>query len=223
MNETTFLIHSVITAFLLLWALRLGKSALIAIMALFAVLANIFVVKQMELFGLTITCSDVFAIGTMLGLSLMQEFFGKKEAKKAMMVSFFCMGVFLVLSQIHLSYRPSLFDRTQFAFATIFVSTPRIIVASFIAFYISQLIDIQIYSLLIRKWGRKAFIFRLCGTGLISQLADTVIFSFLGLFGIIHSLIHVMIVSFLIKGIILMITAPFLGLAKYAYRSSEHS
>lgn len=217
MNILTFLIHGFLTSFFLLAALRIGKSALIAVMALFAVLANLFVMKQMGFFFLTITCSDIYAIGTMLGLSLMQEFYGKEEAKKALYISFFAMGIFLMATQIHLHYQPSLYDNTQGAFQLILGSTPRIIIASFIAFYLSQHVDIFVFSYLRKKWGGKAFIFRLGGTSFVSQLVDTVIFSTLGLWKIVHSLGDVMVVGFLMKCLILLITAPFLSFAHRAY------
>ena len=63
MNELIFLFHILLVLSFVLGALRLGKNALLSLLALQAILANLFVVKQISLFGFAVTCSDVFAIG----------------------------------------------------------------------------------------------------------------------------------------------------------------
>ena len=89
MNECIFLLHVALVIGFALGALRLGKEALTAWVALQAVLANLFVIKQMTFLGFTVTCSDVFAIGSIAGLNLVQEFFGKESARKARRSSVF--------------------------------------------------------------------------------------------------------------------------------------
>ena len=58
MNESLFAIHILTTVLLLLAALRLGKDALIAWIALQGILANVLILKQVELFGMTVTTCD---------------------------------------------------------------------------------------------------------------------------------------------------------------------
>ena len=72
MNELIFLFHLVISLIFLGLAIRLGKIALGLYIGLSGVLANLFVVKQVQLFGLNATASDVFVIGGILGLNLLQ-------------------------------------------------------------------------------------------------------------------------------------------------------
>ena len=72
MNETIFFLHIFSALLFLALAIRLGKMALGVYVALSGVLANLFVVKQIELFGLHATASDVFAVGGILGLNLLQ-------------------------------------------------------------------------------------------------------------------------------------------------------
>ncbi len=86
MNESLFLLHLVLVAGFSLVSLRMGAFALTTLIALFATFANLFVVKQMTLFGMQVTCSDVFAVGSLLAINLLQEFYGKKAAIHASLV-----------------------------------------------------------------------------------------------------------------------------------------
>lgn len=208
-NELCFLFHvGAVIAFVLL-ALRMGRGALVALIALLGVLANLFVVKQMSLFGFSVTCSDVFAVGGILSLNLLQEYFGKERAKQAVQISLFSLVFFALMSQIHLFYLPTALDTTQGAFSAIFSSSPRIICASIATFYLVQQFDVRFFGLLKGKLP-----VRIAISLLISQLLDTTLFSLLGLYGLVESLFDIILVSFLIKCIIIAVNAPFVAFSK---------
>ena len=63
MNEIIFTFHVVVIAAGSLFALFLGKEALACFIGLLGILSNLFVTKQIVLFGLTVTSSDAFAVG----------------------------------------------------------------------------------------------------------------------------------------------------------------
>lgn len=209
MNELVFLSHIFVVITFVLLSLRLGKSALIALIALQGVLANLFVVKQMSLFGFSVTCSDVFAIGCILSLNLLQEYFGKESAQQATRISLLTLLFFAFASQIHLLYAPTLLDTTQNAFSTIFSSSPRIIFASIFTFYLVQKFDVRFFGFL-----KGPLPLRIAISLLISQLLDTVLFSFIGLQGLVESIFDVILVSFLIKCIIIAVSSPFVAFSK---------
>ena len=98
MNELIFIGYIVIVSVASLIAARFGKEALIALISVEALLLNIFVLKQITLFGLTATAADALAVGSSLALNLFQEQYDKKTAQKAIWISFFC-----ALSSIRLS------------------------------------------------------------------------------------------------------------------------
>lgn len=214
MNLILFLAHSLLVVFAVLASLRMGRTALISLIALLAVLANLFVVKQMNLCGLTVTCSDVFAIGGILGLNLLQEHFGKEEAKKAVRISFFALLFFGCMSWIHLAYLPSESDETHGAFSLIFSSTPRIIAASFTAYYLVQKWDISFFQWLQNRFNGKRLGIRLWISLLISQAMDTLLFSFAGLYGIVESVVDIMLVSFAVKCLIIALGVPIASFSK---------
>lgn len=209
MNELVFFASILVVIAFALGALRLGKSALIAMIALQGIVANLFVVKQMSLFGFSVTCSDVFSIGGILSLNLLQEYFGRESAAKAIQISLLALVFFACMSQIHLLYVPSAFDYTHGAFQTIFSSSARIVFASIASFYLVQKFDVRFFGLL---KGRLPV--RVATSLFVSQLIDTVLFSLLGLWGLVESLSDIIFVSFLIKCLIIVASSPFVALSK---------
>lgn len=214
MNEFLFFIHIAAVLGFILFAYRMGSGALSCLVVLQGVLANIFVVKQMSLFGWTVTCSDVFAIGGILGLNLLQETWGKEVASKAINNSFLCLVFFAAMTQIHLFYEPSLFDGTQKSFELIFSSSLRIVVASITAYYIVQKLDVEIFAFLKKIFSGRLLSIRLLCSLLFSQLIDTVLFSFLGLYGLVESLLDIIVMSYLVKCVIIASSSTFVATTK---------
>lgn len=201
MNELIFFLQTTLVLAGTYLALKLGKSALTTWIAFQALIANLFVLKQINLFSFDVTASDVFAIGSLLGLNSLQEYFGKEEAKKATWISFFILIFFTLVSTLHLYYIPNSYDESQSAFLTIFSKVPRLLIASMSAFFIVQQFDIWLFSKLKTTWS---FATRVGISSSISQLLDTFLFSFLGLYGVVESFIDVFIVSYTIKLIVIL-------------------
>lgn len=214
MNEALFFFH--ITAVLLFTfgALKLGKETLFGWICLQAILANLFVLKQIEFFSLTITCSDVFAVGGILGLNLLQEYFGKESAQKAARSCLFFMVFFAAMSKIHLIYNPSIADTTHRSYFTILSSAPRILFASLTTFYLVQQIDIRLFSWIKKQFPKVSLPFRNASSLFITQFLDTVLFSVLGLFGLVDNIAHIIAVSFLVKVTVILASVPLTALSK---------
>ncbi len=213
-NELIFFLHSIIIGIFALGALKIGKEALIAFIALQTILANLFVLKESTLFGLNATCADAFAIGAVLGLNLLQEYFGKEITKKTIGISFFLLIFYGIISQIHLAYFPSLHDSIHANYAAIFHFMPRLVIASMITYLIAQLFDAWLYGKLKELFNGRYLIARnICSISL-SQLLDTVLFSLLGLYGIVHNVWHIIIISYAIKLAAIAISMPFVAMSK---------
>ena len=214
-NELIFIIQSLVVASAALIALRIGSAALIAVIATQAVFANLFVIKQICLCTFHATASDAYAIGGLLALNLLQEYYGKAPTRQAIGISFFCMLLFLVVSQLHLLYEPSIVDVTHGAYCEILSYGPRIIIASFVTYLIVQLFDAMLYGFLKRTFKGRFYITRNYISVMISQLFDTILFSFLGLYGIIEHIWDIIIVSYVIKLLIVLLATPFMMLSRY--------
>ncbi len=222
MNEILFLLHILLVVSFALGALRLGKEALFAFVCLSAMLANLLVLKQMRLFGLSITCTDVFAIGSILGLNLLQEYFGKESSSKAAWVCFFMMTFFALMSQIHLAYTPSYTDTAHSSYFHLLSPTPRLLLASLTVFFLVQQFDIRFYSFLKQKLFKLPLMLRNGISLILSQFLDTALFTFIGLFGLVDSLVDIMLFSFIVKLFIIFAITPFISFSRKIALSAYH-
>lgn len=217
MNEILFLLHVAIVGSAALLALRFGKEGLIALFCIQALLANVLVLKQMACFGLIVTCTDTFIIGCDFSLGLLQRHHGASAAKKAVYI---CLGLlifFIVLSQLHLLYTPSSFDTYHPIYATLFQATPRIICASLLVGFLSQKLNIYLQSLTQSFFKNSKATLILFFPIALSQLFDTIAFSFLGLYGQVHSIADIILMSYGIKLLTLTLMSPFGQLSQKLY------
>jgi len=217
-NELIFFAQTMLVSAAVLGALVLGREALIACISLLFVLANLFVVKQITLFGFEVTAADVYVVGAVLGFNLLQEYFGKKIARKTIWISFFVSLVCVVMSQLHLGYIPNAYDATQGAFTQILGVLPRLLIASFATHIIVQYFRLFFYGLLKKRYGSRHLVSRHFVVTTIEQIIDTGLFGFIGLYGVVHALTDVFVVSFCIKLVAIACTAPWLAVARVVMR-----
>ena len=198
MNNLIFIFHIIIISLITIITTKLGKQYLISVLAIFGILANLFVLKQITLFGLEVTASDVFIVGISLGLNLLQEKWGQKTAQEAIWVSFGTLIIYTILSQFQIWYLPNELDTTNIHFNSLLALAPRLTIASLSSYLISQTIDVNLYAYLNKLENRWYFIKNYLSIA-ISQLADTIIFSIIGLSYLGYNLWHIIIFSYLIK------------------------
>lgn len=198
-NELLFILQVFGIVLSTLWASRQGKEALISFSALLCVVANFFVLKQISLFGWHTTCSDAYVVGNLLALNILQRDYGKKTAYQACTISFFFLLFFTVFSQLHLFYKPNSFDTSHVHFSVLLTHSPRLLIASLTTFFIVQQFDIQLYFLLQKYMSVFSWKIRLLLSLLCSQLLDTLLFTWFGLYGIVNNIFSVFLVSYFIK------------------------
>lgn len=221
-NEILFILHSTWISVATLCTLFVGKEALIAAITVFTILANLFVTKQITLCGFHVTATDAFAIGATLGMNMLQEYYGNTAARKAIIISFL-MGVFFTIASIfHLLYLPNSFDEHHIHFLALLSPLPRIIIASLSTYFLTQYVDYFLFNTLKRKFITQNVSTRYCFSTMLSQLFDTVLFSFLGLYGIVHNIGHLIMVSYTIKLVIIAASTPFVWLSSYIMKGHSH-
>ncbi len=218
MNELILLSQIILIVVFTFIALKIGKSALITLISLQAVIANLFVLKQIDIFGLNATCADAFVVGSVLGINLLQEYCGQDMAKKTINIGFFALVFFLIVSFIHLLFIPNGYDWAHNLFNGILKFAPRISVASFIAYIVSLKFNTFIYAYLEKKLKSKFFLFRNLVSITLSQALDTALFVFLGLYGLVGNVLQVMLVGFVLKLIVIFLSTPLITLAKNFFK-----
>ncbi|MFC5699646.1 queuosine precursor transporter [Cohnella faecalis] len=154
-----------------------GKNGLYAWIGAAVVLANIQVVKTIEMFGLVMTLGNTIYGTIYLTTDLINEKYGQKEAKKAVWFGFFILIMSTVIMQMALKFTPAESDFAQGSLETIFGLMPRIALGSLAAYAVSQTLDVQVFSRLKRKYPeRNKLWLRLNGSIGLSQLVDTLVF-----------------------------------------------
>jgi queuosine precursor transporter len=214
MNELLFIFQMSVIFLCTLGVLKLGKEALVSWVCLQALLANFFVLKEITLFSLSVTGSDAFAVGGVLGLNFLREYYGKEISKKTIITCFCFLVFFALLSKIHLLYVPGTFDTTHKAYEMLLSPTPRLLLSSLFVFFIVQKIDLHLISRLKKSSFIASFTVRTMISLILCELLDTILFTYLGLYGIISSPIDVIAVSFLVKVAIIFFLSPTTWLAK---------
>tara|TARA_Y200000002_G_C22491261_1_gene583090 strand:+ start:91 stop:771 length:681 start_codon:yes stop_codon:yes gene_type:complete len=169
--------------------------------SLMVIMANMFIVKQIDLFGLHVTASDAYFIAAACTLNMVQEMYGKQVARNYVHISFGVLILFALLTQLQFFYTPNVYDQAGTAFETVFNTTLRISLVSLVSYWLTQQLDVVIY-----RFARNltytqslACFFSVAFT----QLLDTVFFSVFALSSIVASVIHVIVFSYLVKLVIL--------------------
>lgn len=214
-NEFIFILHAAASVAYTLVSLRLGAEALAASVAVQMLLANLFVVKEMVWFGYHITCSDPFVIGSALSLNLLQEYFGREKAREAIGLSFMTSLFLMIFGLIVVAYVPSQFDTMHPHLQAIFAHTPRIIIASLFVALLVQVVDWALYGIIRERIGTKWLWARNSASLLFTQALDTILFSFLGLYGIVHNIWDIVLISFLVKMCTIVIAGPAIELSRF--------
>ena len=180
-------------------------------------IANIQVLKNVELLGLSATLGNAIYGSINLSTDLLNEKYGKNTSKRAVYLGFFSLVSFTLIMQVVLRVPPSLNDFAQAPMETLFSFLPRISAGSLIAFLISQLSDVHLFEL-IRKFfpSRGMLWIRNNGSTLISQLIDSVIFVLIAFWGIYPAevLWQIVLSTYLIKALSALIDTPFVYLMR---------
>jgi len=164
-----------------------GKTGLYCWIGISVILANIQVLKTVQLFGLVTSLGNIIYSSIFLATDILNENYGKKEAQKAVWLGFFVLLFTTIFFQITLKFIPDESDFISPAMQELFGLFPRIMVASLTAYLISQLFDVWIFDGLKRKTKGRHLWLRNNTSTVISQILDNTIFTliaFVGLFGL---------------------------------------
>lgn len=200
-----------------------GKSGMYMMTAVATILANIEVLILVKAFGMEMTLGNVMFASTYLVTDILSENEGKKSASKAVWLGVFVSAIMLAFTQYWLLYTTSDSDWAMEHIKSIFSTTPRLLLASFTGYVISQRFDVWLYhkwwDLTSNKTGdKKRFLWlRNNGSTLISQIVNTVIFTLIAFAGWYdgRTLISVMISSYVIYIFTSLLDTPVVYLARW--------
>lgn len=217
-NELLWVIFALVnfTLFLLVYKV-FGKLGIFIWIVLATILANIQVTKMIYLFGLDATLGNIMYGTIFLATDVLNELFGKKEAKKAVFVGFFVMVITVIIMTIAINFIPHPDDFAQDSLQLIFGYMPRILLASLSAFIVSQLIDVYVFDKIRTKLPENKYLWiRNNLSTMLAQGIDTLIFVPIAFLGVVSNevLLGLIVSTYIIKVIVAAMDTPFIYLIK---------
>jgi len=189
-----------------------GRTGLYVWTAMAIILANIQVLKTIELFGLVTSLGNVLYSSTFLVTDILNEMYTKKEAKKAVWIGFFALIATTLIMQITLYFTPHASDFISPHIEAIFSLLPRIALASIIAYIVSQTHDVIIFAKLKKGFKGKHLWLRNNLSTVSSQLIDNIIFTLIAFIGVFswQIIVEIFITTMVMKLVIAGFDTPFI-------------
>ncbi len=216
-NELLWIGLLIINFFIVLFAYKLfGKTGLYIWTAVAVILANIQVMKTIQIFGLVTALGNVIYSSLFLTTDILNENHTIKDAQKAVWIGFFVLIVTTILMQITLLFIPDESDLLSEHITAIFSFLPRIALASLTAYLVSQSHDVWFFAKLKKIHKKKHLWIRINLSTITSQLIDNTIFTLIAFVGIFSwSIIgQIFLTSMILKVIVAACDTPFLYLAR---------
>ncbi len=167
----------------------LGKTGLYCWTVLATIAANIEVLILVDAFGMEQTLGNILFASTFLVTDILSEVSGRKDANKAVGVGIATSVIFIIISSSWLLYTPNSNDWAMSAIREVFTNTPRTMFAGISVYALVQIFDVWVYHRIWRYTTEKfhnsqRFLWlRNNLSTLISQLLNTVLFTFAAFWG----------------------------------------
>jgi hypothetical protein len=224
-NDKLWLVLLAVNYTLLITAFKLFKrEGLYLWIAMASILANIQVIKTVEIFGYVTTLGNVIYGSSFLATDILSECYSEKEARKGVFVGIFTIIATTLIMQVCLRFVPHPTDIANAALDQIFSILPRITVASVIAYLISQNFDVWFYSFIRKRFPDYLWL-RNNGSTMVSQLIDNLLFTSIAFWGVFawSVITEIFIVTYLMKWIVAVLDTPFIYWAKKMHQNHQVS
>lgn len=199
MNTAIFFIQILILGLTTALVARYRSSEMPAWIFLEMLLCNLFVLKEVDLFGFSSTAAEGLAVSVVLGLNLYQEIHGKKAVMGVLLKSFCGIFLFLTLFFLHNAYIPNAFDKTQEMFLFLYAPLPRMLLVSLSLFFFLEILDIVLFQYLKKVLDKASFFIRAFLLTILVEGIDSTLFTFFALGDWVGDPLSVIVVSWGIK------------------------
>lgn len=195
-----------------------GRVGLYLWIPISAIVANLQVIKLVTIFGVEATLGNIVYASSFLVTDILSENYGKKDARKAVLIGFCSLISMVVLMQMALVFIPSENDFVQESLEQIFGLMPRLMVASLCAYFLSQFHDVWMYHLLKKHAaeGRGLWLRNTVSTS-ISQAIDSSVFTVIAFWGVFESALlwEIFLTTYFLKFVVAVLDTPFIYIARY--------
>lgn len=212
-NEALFIVTLFMTMTLCYLVFRFfGRIGLIAWISFAVILANLEVLKIVDLFGIE-TCLGNILFGTIyLAMDVLVECYGRKTATRALYAGFVVFAVFTLLTQIDILFIPAESDFISPAFQQLFEMVPRMCLASIASYLVGNFIDVRMYAWFRDRQGERSMWIRSNVTKLFVQLLDNVILFTIAYIGVydLTLILTLSVTAWIVEFIVTVCDTPFM-------------
>ncbi len=211
-NEMIFFSQIILLIAVIHLSYRLGVASMVSCLALQSILANFMVLKKVMLFGFDVTAADSFAVGGILCINIIREYFGESSSRAAMYTCWLWMLVSVFLFKLHILFAPSTSDSMHLHYLALLDPVCLITLQSFLIILCIQVFDYQLFGLLKTLCASWSFSLRSTISLLVSQALDTFLFTYVLSNAITIDFIHIFIWSYMLKCIVVLCMSTWMGL-----------
>lgn len=182
------------------------------------VIANIQVAKTIAMpFDIVMTLGNTMYVTLYMTSDLLNEKYGRAEARKAVWFGFFTLLMTTVIMQMVLVFKPQETDIAQSSLETIFGLMPRLALGSLTAYFISQFLDVRLYSWIRKYYSTSSQLWiRSNGSTMVSSFVDTLIFCTIAFAGLYNWSVwfEILLTTYLAKFLLTAVSTPILYIAR---------
>ncbi len=189
---------------------RYGVAFPISLVAALVVMANIFANKIVVVGPFTVPASVIVFSMTFFITDIISEKWGKADARKAVWAGFFANLLLILSIYIIVAWEPAAYAlEMSEMFSKVLALTPRIVVASFLAYIVSQNHDVWAFHFWKKKTKGKHLWLRNNASTIVSQFIDSVIFITIAFYGV-FPIAPLILGQWIVKICIAIIDTPFM-------------
>lgn len=206
-------------------ARRAGRpDALVALFVTLVLVSNLVAAKIVG-FNFLITtlyapAGTLFFSVTFLLSDIINERFGRAEAKRAIVMGTLAQVAFIAFTYIALRATPAPFFAGQVAFEVVLGAVPRIAAAGLITFFISEMLDAYLYSWFRKLTEGRHLWLRYALSSLPAMLIDSVLFVTLAFAGV-QPLMPLIVGLTVVKYLVGLANAPLMYAARAVLREEK--
>lgn len=182
---------------------------LTAIFVVALVISNVIASKVVQIGWIEIPCAVLAYPITFLMTDVISEIWGKKYAQRTVFIGIGVqlMSLALIFIAIYLPPAPYMVEFSEMFGATLGTSV-RFVIASLVAYIVSQTIDVTLFHFLKKKFENHKWI-RNNGSTMTSQLFDTAIFITIGFLGAVPNILIMIVSQYIVKFCFALLDTPF--------------
>jgi hypothetical protein len=193
------------------------SSIFVAVLVIASILANkivaigpFFVPAGILAYSITFFCTD-----------LIGEVYGKRLAQQIVLAGFIAMLITLLLIKLAIFWPAAPIYTNEQVFVALLSSSDRIIIASILAYLISQMTDVWLFDTLRRATQGHLLWLRNNVSTIFSQLLDSVIFILIAFYATGLPLLELVMGQWIIKLCIALLDTPFIYIGVHLMKNSQ--